>query len=363
MASSILLGRGYLTASTPELKLAFALQILRESARRYAADMLRAPRSLTLVTLFFEAEIGLLALQARSLARFHAPGDFQEIVVIDNTRRGMSFRTRRSIDQEFGPWRDKVRYVRPEEIVDLPAMPGWVGQQILKLFAHRLVTSEYYVVLDAKNHWNQATDYHTFVNPDGRARGASHTYRGHALEARVAGVMRYLGVDPEQWLDHFPVTHTPVVLSPAVVAEMVAGVEARSGRPFAEEFHKADLLEFPLYASWLIAEYGTLDRHIDGSTVRSTTIWPSMSAAELEAELEVSARTDSPFLAVHRRALARASLASSRVLADLWVERQLFTSRPEALRFIGTFKVNYVRTMTIRKLRAKTRELTTRRTR
>jgi len=322
-----------------------------------------APRSLTLVTLFFEAEIGLLALQARSLERFHAPNDFQQIIVIDNTRHGISDSVRRRLDREFGAWQDKVQYLRPQEIVDLPPVPGWVAQQILKLSVHRLVTSEYYVVLDAKNHWNQTTDYHTFVNPDGRARGASHTYRGHALEARVAGVMRYLGIDPEQWLDHFPVTHTPVVLSPAVVAELIAGVEACSGRPFAEEFEHADLLEFPLYAGWLIAKYGTLDRHIDGSTVRSTTIWPSMSADELAAELDASARLDSPFLAVHRRALARASLASSRLLADLWVERQLFTSRTEALRFIGTFKMNYVRTMTVRKLRAKVGELTTRRPR
>ncbi len=82
------------------------------------------------------------------------------------------------------PWQDKVDYLRPEEIVDLPPMPGWVGQQVLKLLVHQHVTSEYYVVLDAKNHWNQTTDHHTFVNPDGRARGASHTYRGHALEAQ-----------------------------------------------------------------------------------------------------------------------------------------------------------------------------------
>lgn len=312
--------------------------------------MPQAPRSLSLVTLFFEAEVDLLALQARSMARFHAPGAFQQVLVIDNTRHGMSRRTRGRIDRELGPWRGVVRYVRPEEIVDLPPMPGWVGQQVLKLLVHRLVTSDHYVVLDAKNHWNQPTDVDTFLGPDGRARGASHTYRGHALEARVAGVMRYLGVDPEQWLDHFPVTHTPVVLSPAVVAELVAAVEARSGRRFAEEFHRADLLEFPLYASWLIAEHGTLEGHVDGSTVRSTTIWPSMGAEELAAELAASARLDSPFLAVHRRALARAGLASSRVLADLWVERRLFATRAAALRFVAAFKLRYLRTMATRRL-------------
>ena len=312
--------------------------------------MSAVPRSLSLVTLFFEAETSLLALQARSMTTFHAPGEFEQVIVIDNTRGGISHRTRRRLDREFGPWQERVRYVRPEEIVDLPPMPGWVAQQVLKLLVHRLVTSEHYVVLDAKNHWNQPTGRDTFVNADGRARGASHTYRGHALEARVAGVMRYLGVEPDSWLDGFPVTHTPVVLSPAVVAALVRGVEARSGRPFAVEFHRADLLEFPLYASWLIAEHGTLDGHIDGSTVRSTTIWPSMGPVELASELAASAQTDSPFLAVHRRALARAGPGSSRVLADLWVRRGLFRTHREALGFIGAFKLHYLRTMAVRRL-------------
>ena len=315
--------------------------------------MPRATRSLSLVTVFFEAEISLLALQARSMARFHDPDGFQQILVIDNTRSGIAEHTRRRLDREFGPWRRKVEYVRPARIVDLPAMPGWEGQQVLKLMANRLVAGDHYVVLDAKNHWNQPTDYTTFVNPDGRARGASHSYRGHALEARVGGAMRYLGVDPEAWLDHFPVTHTPVVLQRDVVGELVAAVEKRSGRPFAEEFERAGLLEFPLYASWLIATYGGLDGHVDGSTVRSTTIWPSMDAAQLASELRAATELDSPFLAVHRRALARASLPSARVLADLWVDRGLFATRRAALRFVGAFKVTYLLTMTERKVRTR----------
>ena len=325
--------------------------------------MSRATRSLTLVTVFFEAEISLLALQARSMARFHDPDGFQQILVIDNTHRGIAEHTRRRLDREFGPWQRKVEYVRPERIVDLPTMPGWEGQQVLKLMVNRLVTGDHYVVLDAKNHWNQRTDYTTFVNPDGRARGASTTYRGHALEARVAGTIRYFGIDPEAWLDHFPVTFTPVVLERDVVGDLVAAVEQRSGRPFAEEFERAGLLEFPLYASWLIATYGGLDGHVDGSTVRSTTIWPSMDAAQFASEVRAATELDSPFLAVHRKALARTTLPPARVLANLWVDRGLFATRRAALRFIGAFKVTYLLTMTTRTVRAKLAQMTAGRSR
>lgn len=311
-----------------------------------------AEANLSLVTVFFEAEIDLLELQARSLARYHAAGDFDRIVVIDNTHAGVSRRTRTRLERAFGPWRDRVRFVRPDELVALPALPGWVGQQVLKLMVHRRIETSHYLVLDAKNHWIQPTDRHTFLAPDGRARGASHTYRGHALEQRVTGVLQYLDVDPEQWLDHFSVTHTPVVLSTQVCADLIADIEQRSGRPFAQEFANADLLEFPLYSGWIIARDGNLDSEIDGSTIRSTTIWPSHRPARVAEELAALEHLDSPFLAVHRKALARAGWSVSRSVADLWCERGLFASRAAALRFIGVFKLNYLRTMSVRKARS-----------
>lgn len=311
-------------------------------------------RSLSLVTVFFEAEIGLAALQARSLVTFGKEVGFESIVVVDNTYRGVSGRTRARLLTEFGSCRDQVTFVRPGDLVDLPVMPGWVSQQVLKLMIHKVIDSRYYVVLDAKNHWIQPTSTSTFVNPDGRARGASHSYRGHALESEVAGVMRYLEIDPEAWLDYFYVTHTPVVLETAVVADLVNGIEQRSGRPFAVEFAEARLLEFPLYASWIIAKHGGLAGHIDGSVVRSTTIWPSADTVRISEALVPllgGSKLDSPFLAIHRRALARASLPSAQLLAQLWVDRGLFSNQAEALHFIGSFKVRYLQAMSIRKLR------------
>lgn len=314
-----------------------------------------ADGSLSLVTVFFEAEVGLLALQARSLALYQREGQFEQIIVIDNTHSGISRRTQRRIEDEFGAWRDRVRIVRPECLLSVSPgrVPGWEAQQVLKLMVHRIITTKHYLVLDAKNQWIQPTSHDTFVAPDGRVRGASHSYRGHALEQRVAGVMRYLHIDPNDWLDHFMVTHTPVLLTTAVVAELIDGIEHRSGSSFAEEFSRARLLEFPLYAAWIIARHGNLDEHIDGSTVRSTTIWPSSSPAEIEAALKGLDHVDSPFLGVHRRALARAGLGTSLALARFWTQRRLFTSVFGALRFIWLFKLSYLRTMSVRKIRSK----------
>jgi len=313
-----------------------------------------------MVTVFFEAEIGLLELQARSLARFHRPGDFERIVVIDNTHGGIHDRTRARLTRAFGPWSDRTRFVRPEDLTDLPSLPGWVGQQVLKLVVHREIDTSHYLVLDAKNHWIQPTDRSTFLAEDGRARGASHTYRGHALEHRVADVLRYVGVDPQDWLDHFMVTHTPVVMSRDVCAGLVADVERRSGLPFAQEFARAGLLEFPLYAGWIIARDGSLDAEIDGSTVRSTTIWPSRTPQGIAEDLAALDHLDSPFLGIHRKALATAGWSSSRSFSCLWAARGLWPSTVAGLWFILRFKQTYLRTMAVRRVR--TRLATRRRT-
>ncbi|MCD9153795.1 DUF6492 family protein [Aeromicrobium duanguangcaii] len=315
--------------------------------------MAAAGATLSMVTVFFEAEIGLLKLQARSLVRYHAPGEFERIVVIDNTHRGVSRRTQERLLRQFGPWRDRVRFVRPQDLTDLPTLPGWVGQQVLKLIVHREIDTSHFLVLDAKNHWIQPTDRSTFLAEDGRARGASHTYRGHALEQRVADVLRYVGVDPQEWLDHFMVTHTPVVVSRDVCADLVSDVERRSGLPFAQEFARAGLLEFPLYAGWIIARDGSLDAEIDGSTVRSTTIWPSRTPRGIAEDLAALDHLDSPFLGIHRKALAKATLTSSRSFARLWAVRGLWSSTTAGLWFIVRFKGAYLRTMTVRRVRTR----------
>lgn len=308
--------------------------------------------ALTLVTVVFEAEVPLLALQARSMQRFVDDTDFAKIIVIDNTRRGLSRRSRRHLLAQYGSWGPKVAFLRPADICDLPTSTGWVSQQVLKLMVHAHVHTPFYLVLDAKNHWLRDTTPETFVNPDGRARGASHPYRGHALEAKLTHVLEYLGVDAGSWIDNFPVTHTPVVLSTELVRRMTIEIAERSERPFAEEFVQSGLIEFFLYSGWLIATFGRFDGHIDGTVVRSANVWPGQSSnSEFRRVLADADRRQAPFLSVHRTALARADRSAARSLAGFWQEHDLFADRRRGLAFIAAFKCRYVWAMSLRKVR------------
>ncbi len=320
----------------------------------------RPDAALTLVTVVFEAEVPLLLLQARSLARFVPEDQFDRVIVIDNSRRGLRTRDRRRLLGEYAQWRDKVEIVRPDDVTALPPARGWIDQQVLKLAVFERIPTSHYLVLDAKNVWVRPTAVTEFVNPDGRARGGMHGYREHPLRATLERVLAYFEIDPELWLDSFPVTHTPFVLSTQVVSELTGSIAARSGRTFAEEFVAAGFTEFFLYAAWIIAAHGDLESHIDGVVIRSSTVWPRRRSVDhVRRALEEIAEFDAPFLAVHRTALARMDRKAVAALTEFWVARGLFPSVRKATAFVLAYRGRYLATMSVRKARtlARSRQL------
>ncbi|MEP6842629.1 MAG: DUF6492 family protein, partial [Pseudolysinimonas sp.] len=111
------------------------------------------PERLTFVTVVFGAETRLLELQARSLALYLDPDATASIIVIDNGWRRMSRRRQAHLLVAYGLLADLVTIVRTEDLVpNLPATIGWRSQQIAKLVVARSVSTDHYVILDAKNH-------------------------------------------------------------------------------------------------------------------------------------------------------------------------------------------------------------------
>lgn len=299
---------------------------------------------LSFVTVFFEAEVDLVELQARSLARFLRPSDVGRIIAIDNSARGLHPARRSRLINAYGKHGQKTAILRSSDVADIPPTSGWISQQILKLLVHPLIQDRHYIVLDAKNHLIRPVSPRDFINPDGRARGASHGYEAHPLRDDLDRILRYLDVDPLPWVSSFPVTHTPFVFETDLVAHLTDAIAARSGRDFASEFIEAGLLEFFLYSGWLVRTFGTTDGHLDGTVVRSTTIWPGRSsAADVDAALSSADKLRSPFLAVHRGAIARAHIRSMRALSEFWLSRGLFDNQLQVMRFLGTSKAAVAR--------------------
>jgi hypothetical protein len=301
---------------------------------------------LTFVTVVFEAELPLLRLQARSMSRHVEPAGVHEILILDNCALPMTGTARRRVLAEYGALRDRVRFVRTKELIDPGATGGWRSQQAAKLAIARLVTTTHYVVLDAKNHFSRSTLAAEFVDGEGRAYGQSHPYRSHPLRSSLESTLRYLGADAariEGAADRFPPTATPFVFDTAVVRDMMADIEVRSGLRFGDEFERHRLLEFFLYSGWVETRGPGLAALRNERPLPSPTVWPKAASEDgIRAAIAEHDRADAVFFAVHRQALAKADRAALERVASLWVTFGLFPDLAAARGFIRGFRRRYV---------------------
>jgi len=316
---------------------------------------------LTLVSVVFEAEFSLLRLQARSVARFVPPELADQIIVIDNSARGMPPELTRQLLEDYGPLATQVTILRPDRISPVTGAVGWRSQQVLKLCVAELITNDRYLVLDAKNHFVRPLRREFVAAPDGRSRVTAYSYRTHRLRPDLEHVLSYLGLDPAPYIDRFTATVTPFVLDTGTVRAMTADIAGRAGREFGQEFAANDLTEFFLYSGWIAAGGRELSEVFDLQDVACPVIWPkAANVAGVQAAIASEAERQTPVFAVHRRALAQLDPAGAAALAEFWTERGLFGSLPEAGRFIADFQQGYrreLRRQQVRDLPVKVRSL------
>ena len=211
--------------------------------------MSEPPGSLSAVTVVFEAEVPLLELQARSVARHVQDGVFDEVMVIDNTREGCRRESRQRIRAELGSHADlhHVHHAnRPPRRcasgrgVALAADPQADGCGTPQ--------TDRYVVLDAKNHFIARTTRADFFDAshgpsprrDPLVRAASAPTTARAV-APGSGSTRRRG-------QRFTATAPPVVLDRRVVDAIVADIGGGDPDRFPVKFDRAGYTEFFLYS-------------------------------------------------------------------------------------------------------------------
>ena len=311
-----------------------------------------SPR-LSFVTVVFESEFCLLQLQAASIAAFLPESVIAELVVIDNSAKGMGAARSAALLSAYGDHAPLVRIVRPAEICALPPALGWRSQQVLKLAIAEQLHADRYVVLDAKNHFVATPDPAFFVAPDGRARVNVYSYETHPLRPAFENVMKYLDLPAADHVGRFTATVTPFVLEVGLVKALMADISARSGKTFAEEFVSQELLEFILYSGWIVARGTDLSEVFDFHQVFCPNIWPRGSSVDKVSEAIEKARTKgTPLFSVHRTALARMEPEGVALLSAFWLERGLFGSGAEAERFVADFRKDFAKAEFYRKVRS-----------
>ena len=289
----------------------------------------------SLVSVVFESEVALQWLQARSVENFVDVGLFDDILVIDNSARGLRRAQRESLLEAYGRHRSRVRIVASSDIVEVPSTVGWMSQQVLKLAVARLVSTDRYLMLDAKNHFIAPLRRDFLEGADGRTRTNVHSYESHSLHGHLERTLRYMGVDPGPYLSRFTVTATPFVFDTEQVRALIDYLDDRSEDTFAEEFVKQGLTEFFLYSAWLLAQGISLDDFFELEQTPCPTVWPGTASVEtLRDALHRADADGSPLFSVHRKALARFDDDAVGLLVDFWVARGLFDDSGQAHRFL-----------------------------
>ena len=316
-----------------------------------------------ILTVVFMAELPLLELQARSMARHLPPALVGRIMVVPNDwdEAGCIAGIER-LRAHYGPLADKLDILRPDTLVAqhprhlrglylrhlrgrlrrlLPRRDrlaggwrgnsGWAMQQAFKLLGLRAATAPYVLLLDAKNHFLRPVAAADFVAADGRAR--SRRVEMSALQRGwLAASARKLGVAVPA---DAPPTVTPVVIARAPAQAAVARLDARLG-PLEEVFalDKGKATEFMLLCLAVeLAPPGWWAQFAEGLPA-ALTVFGSGEDPDIAAALS-QAGADNPLLfGLHRRALWRARATRQR-LGAFFVDHGLFGQAAEAEAFLA----------------------------
>jgi len=293
----------------------------------------------TLVTVVHRVDYPLLRLQARSLSRYLRLGAADEIWVIANQGLRGTTDWQEFLLRDYGPLANRVRLLDSSEVAAVgEATRGWVSQQILKLMVASLVTTDRYVVLDAKNHVVFPLRFE-FFEVGAKLRSSRTNFEGNAMRPYLTGALRYFGVAESSVVSSFLPTITPFVFPTQLARTFVDTVAEREQCAFATAFGRLRTTEFLLFGGYLCSQPGGIERVYDLTGRGYPVIWRRTANQGFRGVEPVVARVEAerlPFFTVHRPAFALLDVPSRESVAALWTRRHLFDSVEAGLRFLAS---------------------------
>lgn len=297
---------------------------------------------LDIVTIVFQQEIFLLKLQAISIQKCFQPQDINRIFIVVNelapevTYSALS----NEVLPEYGDLISKIEIIPAHRLMrPHVAASGWITQQALKLLAARIVSTDFYMVLDAKNHFVQPVSLGTFLDTkSGKAR--SNRIRKHgSLDTALEGSLEYFGVSRGDY--SLPAT-TPFLLKTVIVRQMIEFIEDREGIHFDDFMvkQKNSITEFFLYNAYLM----TLDGGIEsvyrfGPRVSGTLFRRSPNTAEgVDALLDALVSGALQTFGIHRERVHSLTHDQWSRICGIWVSAGLFPGAHEAAIFVERLK-------------------------
>ena len=287
-----------------------------------------------IATVAHRSEWDMLRLQARSMRRWLDPKGVGRIWVVLNEPGPAASAAELLADlgEAYGDRWTQVQVLGRDEVAPgLEAFPGYQSQQLLKLRLSRLVSSRFYVVLDAKNALIGPVGHDYFfagVQPKARFEHYADSFQHYIAEAYYG----MLGTPPERRSFDLPAMMTPFTFPTSLVEAAIGLLETAFGRSIEECFEQIFaprqlLSEFLLYSTGLVHAGADLHRIYSAVERMAVTLWKdnALGLAALQAVLGSASAQGIQIVGLHRERRAQMSAAEIAYLTEFFRAREVLS--------------------------------------
>jgi hypothetical protein len=293
----------------------------------------------TFVTVVFEQDYRLLLLQARSM-RMYCPTDLlNEIIVIDNSTSGrIPSSVRNQLLIEYGHLRTFVHILPGSDIAQCPQAGGWFTQQVLKIMVARVVKSERYIVLDAKNHFVFPLNRHFLEDTNGLASMRFLRYNHHPLLNYLKRTFDYFGID-HGYIESFTQCTPPFIFFTGIVRQMISDVSTERRDVFENILIHNQITEFFSYTSYMLSRgIDLFTLYFPDQRLRPGLWEEDPTEEEATAQISNAKSGEFPIFGIQRGAIVKFDQKTMHRIAEFWYDRELFESTRAANRFLAQWR-------------------------
>jgi hypothetical protein len=204
---------------------------------------------LDVITVVFQDELGVLPVQAASMARYLNANDIGTVWVVVNDTTDLDS----VIDPAWwGPLQNRVRihHVNTHQYNN-----GWVTQQLCKLLTAAEATQPWSMVVDAKTVFVRDWQFCDVMTDSGMAVGTLPIFP--VFEQSQQLIQRLFDIEFDQQLGPGGV---PFFFHTETVQNMIADIESRTDQEFGPWFlSQGRITEFMLYSGWVLKQHGSFE--------------------------------------------------------------------------------------------------------
>jgi hypothetical protein len=206
----------------------------------------------------FAAELPNLKLQARSINKYLHNFPVGNIYIVDNDWLKDIKPQIENLRHEFGQFADKVHVIKYKEMYDGPVSEGYIRQQILKLYAHRVCQSTNIMILDSKNFFIDDV-CHSDFEMNGKLRAVYDKTSDYWKSSRDYAWM-FFGLQPEKEIK----IRTPFLIRWQTLVDLENDLKLRYEREPADFFGDrgtSSTNEFNLMQAYILKRYGDFNEY------------------------------------------------------------------------------------------------------